>query len=80
MISDKFLNHSNHFNNFMRFTQPQTVLQIENGCRYVLIHVNLLPVAVLVEVVALEPDDDEGHDRLHHAELQRRLWKKKCRK
>ena len=38
-------------------------------------YANLLPVSVLVEVVALEPDDDEGHDRLHHAELQRRLWK-----
>ena len=36
-------------------------------------NVNLLPVSVLVEVVALEPDDDEGHDRLHHAELQRCL-------
>ena len=42
-----------------------------------MIHENLLPVSVLVEVVALEPDDDEGHDRLHHAELKRRLWKER---
>ena len=36
----------------------------------------LLPVSVFVEVVALQPDDDEGHDGLDHAELERRLWKR----
>ena len=39
------------------------------------VHVALgrVPVAVLVEVVALQPDDDEGHDGLDDTELQRGL-------
>ena len=34
---------------------------------------HLLPVSVLVKVVALQPYDDEGHDGLDDAELQRGL-------
>ena len=35
---------------------------------------NLLPVTILVEMVALQPDDDECHDGLDDAELKGGLF------